>query len=96
MHIYVASSWRNKHQPNVVKALRSLGHKVYDFRNPGDGKAGFDWKHIDRDYESWNLDEYRLALDDPIAEAGFLSDFQAMQRGRRLRNGDALRQLCPH
>ena len=80
MHIYVASSWRNEHQPKVVKALRSWGHEVYDFRNPGEGRIGFDWQHIDQDYENWNLDEYRLAINHPIAEAGFLSDFQAMER----------------
>lgn len=41
--IYVASSWRNKYQPEVVAALRKAGHKVYDFRNPKDSgstKAG--------------------------------------------------------
>ena len=79
MRIYVASSWRNEHQPRIVKALRGWGHKVYDFRNPGEGKLGFDWGRIDKDYETWSLDEYRLALDEPIAKAGFQSDFQAMQ-----------------
>jgi hypothetical protein len=34
MRVYVASSWRNPWQPNVVGLLRSLGHKVYDFREP--------------------------------------------------------------
>ena len=34
--IYVASSWRNKYQPEVVAALRKAGHGVYDFRNPED------------------------------------------------------------
>ncbi len=28
--IYVASSWRNPAQPEVVSALRSAGHLVYD------------------------------------------------------------------
>lgn len=35
--IYVASSWRNSHQPAVVQALRADGHDVYDFRNPAPG-----------------------------------------------------------
>lgn len=30
--IYVASSWRNPYQPNVVEALLTWGHAVYDFR----------------------------------------------------------------
>ena len=39
--IYVASSWRNKYQPEVVAALRKAGHEVYDFRNPKDNPGGF-------------------------------------------------------
>ena len=31
--IYVASSWRDPYQPEVVAALREAGHEVYDFRN---------------------------------------------------------------
>ena len=34
MKIYVASSWRNERQPDVVQALRNAGHDVYDFRHP--------------------------------------------------------------
>lgn len=32
--IYVASSWRNVFQQDVVDILRNLGHEVYDFKNP--------------------------------------------------------------
>ena len=32
--IYVASSWRNVFQQDVVNILRDLGHEVYDFKNP--------------------------------------------------------------
>lgn len=38
--IYVASSWRNQHQPQVVSFLREQGHEVYDFRHPA-GKLDF-------------------------------------------------------
>lgn len=38
--IYVASSWRNGHQQNVVAALRGIGFEVYDFKNPN-GEEGF-------------------------------------------------------
>ena len=31
---YVASSWRNPFQQEVVNILRDLGHEVYDFKNP--------------------------------------------------------------
>lgn len=39
--VYVASSWRNLLQPGVVSALRSMGHWVYDFKNPSEGDKGF-------------------------------------------------------
>ena len=42
--IYVASSWRNPIQPEIVVALRKAGHKVYDFRNPAPGVHGFAWR----------------------------------------------------
>lgn len=37
MKIYVASSWRNQYQPEVVATLRAVGHEVYDFKNPRPG-----------------------------------------------------------
>ena len=37
MKIYVASSWRCQFQPEAVRKLRELGHKVYDFRGKGTG-----------------------------------------------------------
>ena len=37
MKIYVASSWRNQHQPEIVTMLRANGFKVYDFRKPALG-----------------------------------------------------------
>lgn len=42
--IYLASSWRNPHQPAVLEALRAAGHEVYDFRNPAPGQKGFAWR----------------------------------------------------
>jgi NTP pyrophosphatase (non-canonical NTP hydrolase) len=42
--IYVASSWRNPIQPDIVAALRTAGHEVYDFRNPAPGQKGFAWR----------------------------------------------------
>ncbi len=38
--IYVASSWRNDFQTEVVKRLRAEGHEVYDSKNPPKG-TGF-------------------------------------------------------
>ena len=47
MKIYVASSWRNERQPEVVRCLRQRGHEVYDFRHPTPGDFGFRWSEID-------------------------------------------------
>ena len=55
MRIYVASSWRNLIQPDVVVMLRNLGHNVYDFKNPGPGNSGFQWAQID---EGWKNGMY--------------------------------------
>ena len=76
--IYVASSWRNEYQPDIVRFLRERGHEVYDFRHPA-GHTGFQWSDIDEDWQQWGVDQYKQALTHPIAEAGFKSDFDAMQ-----------------
>ena len=76
--IYVASSWRNERQPEVVALLRECGHEVYDFRNPKEGDKGFHWSEIDPNWKNWTPEEYIEALDHPIAEAGYKSDFDAM------------------
>ena len=55
--IYVASSWRNEYQQEVVKVLRELGHEVYDFKNP-EGRTGFQWSAIDKDWQSWTTEQY--------------------------------------
>jgi hypothetical protein len=76
--VYVASSWRNPHQPEVVRALRIHGHAVYDFRDPPNGTA-FAWSNLDPDWMNWSAATYRRILTtDPIAAQGFLSDFRGM------------------
>jgi hypothetical protein len=76
--IYVASSWRNEHQPEVVGMLRELGHEVYDFKNPPNG-TGFAWSSINPNWMNWTSREYLEALKHPLAVAGFKSDFDGMQ-----------------
>lgn len=76
--IYVASSWRNQYQQEAVNTLRSLGHEVYDFRNPS-GRTGFQWSEVDPNWQNWTTEQYRKALNHPVAVAGFNSDFNAMQ-----------------
>jgi len=77
--IYVASSWRNDIQPCVVARLRSDGHEVYDFRNPKPGVKGFAWSEIDAKWQKWSADDYRSALNHPIAVNGYAHDIGAMQ-----------------
>ena len=77
--IYVASSWRNVRHPNVVDVLRIAGHDVYDFKNPAPGNSGFSWSEIDPNWKQWTNEQYREALNHPIAKRGFNSDFNAMK-----------------
>lgn len=80
--VYVASSWRNNVQPQVVEELRTHGAEVYDFKNPPES-TGFHWTEV---MESWDSDkqlcrdfDYLGALDHPRSQEGFKSDFTAMQ-----------------
>jgi hypothetical protein len=77
--IYLASSWRNQQQEEVVAQLSAAGHQVYDFKNPSPGKTGFSWAEIDEKWQSWTPEEYRAALEHPTAVGGFRADFAAMQ-----------------
>jgi hypothetical protein len=86
MKIYVASSWRNEKQPEVVRALRAAGHDVYDFRNPmatggnrGRRGKGFSWSEISPDWQKWTPEQYIEALDHPAARDGFGSDMDALK-----------------
>lgn len=76
--IYVASSWRNPYQPEVVAALRKAGHEVYDFRNPKDNPGGFHWADVDENWQDWQPEEYIRNLTHPVAEKDFKADLDAM------------------
>ena len=76
MKIYVASSWRNTQQPDVVAQLRAAGHEVYDFKNPPNG-TGFGWKQVDYDGAA-NIPSYLRALQHPRAVEGYASDIDAL------------------
>ena len=76
--VYVASSWRNAYQPEVVTRLREAGHEVYDFRNPNDNPGGFHWSDVGEDWQEWSVGEYIRNLDHLVAEKGFKADLDAM------------------
>ena len=78
MKFYVASSWRNLGQPAVVEMLRSLGHEVYDFRNPPN-KSSFQWAAISEAWQSWTFPDYLRSLLHPDARAGYREDWNAME-----------------
>jgi hypothetical protein len=80
MRLYVASSWRNPYQQSIVADLRAQGHDVYDFMHPpGGDHLGFSWSDVDPGWRQWSAEQYLEALDHPIAQAGFDSDFAAMR-----------------
>lgn len=79
LRIYVASSWRNALQPGIVVMLRSVGHDVYDFREPAPGESGFSWSEIDPDWKNWSPEKYRAALEYPIAARGYGHDIAALR-----------------
>lgn len=77
--IYVASSWRNNYYPIACNELKNAGHEIYDFRNPGQGKQGFSWDFIDRNWKQWTPELYAFLLKNhPEAAKGFKNDFDAM------------------
>lgn len=79
MRIYVASSWRNAFQPQVVAALRAAGHDVYDFRNPEPGDHGFGWRQCATPEQLQDPRAFRdEVLTHPVAQAGFGKDMRAL------------------
>jgi len=78
--IYLASSWRNERQPEMVRLLRQFGHDVYDFRNPPNGIPGFAWSELDPDWQNWTAEQYREHLiTHPIAARGYVTDLRGME-----------------
>jgi hypothetical protein len=83
--VYVASSWRNPTQPEMVSMLRSRRHEVYDFREPRPGEHGFSWHNLDATLPRGPADLHLPArqivemLDHPVAEAGFALDMGALR-----------------
>ncbi len=75
LDIYVASSFRNTRQPEVVRRLRENGHQVYDFHDA----PGFHWRDLDPNWEQWTAKEMRFILNnDPRVRAAYESDKAAL------------------
>ena len=58
--------------------LRQAGYDVYDFTHPAPGNAGFHWEAIDPAWQQWSPQQYREALQHPIAQAGYALDMAAL------------------
>lgn len=78
MNIYLASSWRNERQPEILLELRAAGHDVYDFRNPAPDDDGFRWTEVDPNWKRWTPEQFITGLKHPIAAKGFANDWEAM------------------
>lgn len=77
--VYVASSWKNELQQDVVAALRKDGFEVYDFKHPDETSKGFHWSDVMPNYKGGVAPaEFRKALDHPLCKEGFARDFNAM------------------
>lgn len=81
-YVYVASSWRNPIQMAVCATLKAAYIDHYDFKNPEPGSDGFHWSSVMPSYkaETCDMNEYLVALQHPIAQEGFMRDFEAMER----------------
>jgi hypothetical protein len=79
MKIYVASSWRNQAQPEVVRLLRKEGFEVYDFKDPTNDKGAFHWSDVmGPGYKDVTPEEFIEYLGHPRCEEGFRQDFDHM------------------
>ena len=78
--IYVASSWRNPIQQEIVRVLREAGHEVYDFRNPAPGNKGFAWSEVNPDWLKWTPEQFVIDLysGHPAVVRGFAFDKNAL------------------
>lgn len=75
MKVYVASSWRNNYQPQVVQMLRADGFDVYDFKD----SEGFHWSEVDPAWKMWSPAAYLEGLKHPCAQRGFSRDMEALR-----------------
>jgi hypothetical protein len=85
LRVYVASSWRNPRQPELVQMLRLASFEVYDFREPTPGNHGFSWHEIDPAIPrgpadlSLSAEQIVTMLRHPAAEDGFGLDMGALK-----------------
>lgn len=82
LRVYVASSWRNKHFPDVISEIMDAGFDAYDFRS---ANANFSWNDLEHtavtiDGTEWRTDEFVQSLTDPRAIKAFDNDMDALKK----------------
>lgn len=85
--IYIASSWKNPYQQQLVEELRKRGHKVYDFKHPCGRNDSVVWESVSvtqnlRSAYKENClkgDEFKRMLSDRQSIKRFDEHFAAMQ-----------------
>jgi hypothetical protein len=93
--IYIASSWRNPYQQQLVKLLREVGNQVYDFKDDtryrvknDDPQAfiaepqstSFSWSELDVNWKDWSPKDFRQKLiSKDRASHGFIGDLRGME-----------------
>ena len=75
--VYVASSWRNDYQPEIVAQLRAAGHEAYDFKNPAENHVGFKWSDVSPE-GAGTMESYMDAINHPTSQEGFARDKAAL------------------
>ena len=76
--IYVASSWRNTKQQEIVHLLREYGHDVYDFTKPNDRTMSNVWEDIHLNHDLCTSDQYIEAISDSTVIKRFEDHVNAM------------------
>ena len=85
--IYIASSWRNGFQQQLVQELRKRGHKVYDFRHPNGRNDAPVWESVSITQnlrsaykeKCLNGKDFKRMLLDRLSVERFNEHFSAMQ-----------------
>ena len=67
--IYLAISWRNEQQQDLVQLIRKHGHEVYDFKNPSPGNIGFAWSQIDDAFSKLKPEDFPWITPDEFGDS---------------------------
>ncbi len=76
--IYVASSWRNEKQQDLVSILREKGHKVYDFTRPDGEPKNNVWDDMNINHDNCATEQFADAMANPEVEKRFETHLSAL------------------